>query len=206
MLINLKDLVSKYKMNITGVLHIGAHYGEEYKTYKELKINNLIFFEPLKKNFEVLQRVIPDPTVKMEQIALGNDTKKILMWVESDNQGQSSSILTPKLHLKQYPWIRFNSTEYVNMIKLNDYPFKREDFNFITIDVQGYELEVFKGATEVLEYIDYIYSEVNRDEVYKECARVEQLDEFLGGFGFERKETDWAGNSWGDALYQKIKK
>ena len=48
MLIDFKDLVKKYKMNIRGILHIGGHYGEEYKTYKELKINNIIFFEPLK--------------------------------------------------------------------------------------------------------------------------------------------------------------
>ena len=51
--------------------------------------------------------------------------------------------------------------------------------NFINIDVQGYELEVFKGGTKTLEKVDYIYCEVNRGEVYEGNAMVEDLDEFL---------------------------
>ena len=54
--------------------------------------------------------------------------------------------------------------------------------------------------------IDYIISEINRDEVYENCAKVEEVDIFLGQFGFERVETDWAGYTWGDALYIKNKK
>ena len=46
-------------------------------------------------------------------------------------------------------------------------------------------------------------TEVNRDEVYKNCARVEQLDEFLLTYGFERVETTWDGETWGDAFYIK---
>jgi FkbM family methyltransferase len=205
MLLDLRKLIKKHSIKINGILHIGAHYGEEYKLYKELNVKNLIFFEPLKKNFDVLKKNISDENVVLENVALGNDNKKIIMWVESANNGQSSSILQPKLHLKQYPNIQFNSTEYVNMIKLNDYKYNRENFNFINIDVQGYELEVFKGATDILENIDVIYSEVNFDEVYKGCAKIEQLDEFLSQYGFERKETNNDGVSWGDALYVKKK-
>ena len=32
MLLDLLDLQKKYKMSVTGVLHVGAHLGEEYKT------------------------------------------------------------------------------------------------------------------------------------------------------------------------------
>ena len=80
---------------------------------------------------------------------------------------------------------------------------KKENFNLINIDVQGYELEVFKGATETLRTIDYIFAEVNRAELYKDCASVVELDEFLSNFGFERVETNWEGITWGDALYVK---
>jgi hypothetical protein len=75
--------------------------------------------------------------------------------------------------------------------------------NFINIDVQGYELEVFKGSENLLNSIDYIITEVNRDEVYENCVRIESLDEFLSKYGFIRVETDWAGHTWGDALYIK---
>ena len=78
-----------------------------------------------------------------------------------------------------------------------------EDFNFMNIDVQGYELEVMKGASKFLPHIQFIYCEVNRAEVYEGCPRIEELDEYLGTYGFERVETTWDGGTWGDAFYIK---
>jgi hypothetical protein len=70
-------------------------------------------------------------------------------------------------------------------------------------DVQGYELEVFKGGKETLSTIDYIYCEINRAELYEHCPMVSDIDNFLSEFGFERVETLWACSTWGDALYIK---
>ena len=75
------------------------------------------------------------------------------------------------------------------------------EYNFINMDVQGYELEVLKGATKTLEKVDYVYCEVNRDEVYENNAYVEELDEFLAQYNMERVMTSWEGQIWGDALY-----
>jgi hypothetical protein len=46
-------------------------------------------------------------------------------------------------------------------------------------------------------------TEVNRDEVYENCCMVDEIDNFLLPYGLRRVETDWAGNTWGDALYVK---
>ncbi len=46
MLLNLTSLVNKYNVKIGGVLHIGAHFGEENGVYTELGIEKRIFFEP----------------------------------------------------------------------------------------------------------------------------------------------------------------
>jgi hypothetical protein len=75
----------------------------------------------------------------------------------------------------------------------------------INIDVQGYELEVFKGGKDFLNEVDYIITEVNRDEVYKGCAKIDELDSFLAPYGFNRVETTWDGGTWGDAFYIKTK-
>ena len=69
------------------------------------------------------------------------------------------------------------------------------------MDVQGYELEVLKGAKKTLESVDYVYCEVNRDEVYENNAYVEELDEFLKEYNMIRVMTSWEGQIWGDALY-----
>ena len=65
------------------------------------------------------------------------------------------------------------------------------------MDVQGYELEVLKGGEHYLNNIDYIITEVNRDEVYDGCAKIEELDAFLQKYTFIRVETTWDGKTWG---------
>jgi|TARA_R110002020_G_scaffold333507_2_gene548912 FkbM family methyltransferase len=201
MLLNLKNLHDKYELNVKGVLHIGAHYGEENSIYDELNYPNRIFFEPLKKNFDVLRQNVTEwPLVN---IALGASTQNKEMYVESANNGQSSSLLKPKLHLQQYPHITFPEKEDVLVDTLDNVLEDKESYNFINMDVQGYELEVLKGATESLKHIDYLMCEVNRAEVYEECCMIDELDSFLSSYNFKRVETTWDGVTWGDAFYVK---
>lgn len=202
MLLDLISLVERHKMNITGVLHIGAHFGEENNVYNKLNIEKRVFFEPLTSNYNTLKNNLGEK-FPLLQVALGNENKKITMNVETANNGQSSSILKPVLHLSQYPHIQFNSTEEVDMCRLDDLKLPLDGFNFINIDVQGYELEVFRGAEKTLNQVDYIMSEINRAEVYENCARIEQLKEFLLPYGFELVAETWVGGTWGDGLFIK---
>lgn len=206
MLLDFESLVKLHNLKISGIVHIGAHYGQEWKTYKKNNIKNVIFFEPLKENFAKLKENVKDEAILIN-CALGNSIQKIEMNVEVANQSQSSSILKPKMHLQQYPNIIFDRRETVDMITLDSYfkENKNNDFNLINIDVQGYELEVFKGAKETLSKIDYIIAEVNRTELYENCASVIEIDQYLGSYGFSRVETNWEGVTWGDALYVKSK-
>lgn len=203
MMLDLPTLVNKYNIKIKGILHIGAHFGQENSLYNHLGIKNRIFFEPLKSNYQILKNNIGEEHLSLN-IALGNENKKVLMNVETANEGQSSSILKPFLHLTQYPNIKFETTEEVEMKKLDSLDINLSNFNTINIDVQGYELEVFKGAKQTLKHIDYIIAEINRDEVYQDCARIEQLIDFLSPYGFELVEQEWwNGGIWGDGLFIK---
>ncbi len=205
MLLDLKSLQKEYQLDIKGVLHIGAHHGEENPVYDDLQIQNRIFFEPLSDNFKKLQENIGSrfPLIKK---ALGSSSCEIEMYVEKANGGQSSSILKPSLHLVQYPHITFQDKEIVEMVRLDDVDFERNEFNFINIDVQGYELEVFKGGIQTLESIEYIMTELNIEELYENCSRLHEVEEFLGRFGFKLVKTDWAGFTWGDGFFIKEKK
>ena len=201
MLIPLPDLITKYKMNITGVIHIGAHYGEEVPEYINNNIRTVHLFEPLQDNYNVLTETVKpfdNYDIHLYHTALGSKAGTTSMYV-SDNDRQSSSILAPKVHLTHHPNVRFPSTETVQVNLLDNY--KIENCNFINMDVQGYELEVLKGSRKTLESIDYVYCEVNRAEVYENNAYVDDLDDFLSQYNMTRVETDWAGEIWGDALY-----
>jgi len=204
MVMSLDKLVETYNLRINGVLHIGAHWGEEEPMYTKQGIKNMIFFEPIKSNYNMLLEMLPqNDNIKTFNIALGSTQCMIDMYVETWNKGQSCSPLEPKLHLTQYPHIKFTSKETVPVFRLDDIEFDRSKYNMINIDVQGYEMEVFKGAEATLNTIDIVYSEVNRDEVYEGCAKVWEIDAFLGEYGFYRADTDWIGKTWGDALYLK---
>ena len=203
MLLDIKKICQEYKIEINGLIHIGAHVGQEFNLYNQLNIEYLLFVEPQKILFDKLYRNIPrSPKIKLYNLALGNIVGKKTMYIDSNNQA-SSSILKPKMHLKQYPNIRFNEEIEVKVEKLDNL-IDNNNYNCINIDVQGYELEVFKGAKKVLNNIDYIFSEVNRDEVYEGCAKVKELDKYLLTYNFRRVETNWKGKTWGDAFYIKV--
>jgi FkbM family methyltransferase len=205
MLIDFKKAVAKHRMKITGVIHVGAHYGQEYPEYKAAGAERVLFIEPCDQAFKVLQQTFADvPGVTLFQSACGSDFSVGTMNVEQANKGMSNSLLKPAKHLEQYPSIQFTETEEVEVRRLDEI-IEHTGFigNMLVADVQGFELQVLKGATCTLETIDYILLELNRDEVYQGCAKVWEIDAFLTGF--TRVETNWAGGSWGDGLYIKNK-
>ena len=203
MLLDLKELHKKYNLDIKGIIHIGAHQGEEYETYRQLGVDNLLFFEPILESYEITRKNVKGIVVNK---ALGNFNGKANLYIASN--GASSSLLEPDLHRIQYPNITFDKTIRVNVVRLDDFLetiLPCTEYNFINIDVQGYELEVFKGSIKTLKNIDYIMTEVNRAELYKDCVQLTELDEFLKEYNFNRVETYWAGKTWGDAFYVKEK-
>jgi len=205
MLLNFGQILETYKVDVKGIIHIGAHYGQEHILYKSHGVLNIMYFEPLRKNYTILEQNVGSDAI-LFNVALGNENKEIEMFVESSNQGMSSSILEPNLHLQQYPWIKFTETEKVQMLRLDDIDFNKNSYNFINIDVQGYELEVFKGAEIFLNNVDYIISEINRDELYNNCAKVGDLENYLSKYGFVLVETNWEGGTWGDGFFIKKNK
>lgn len=202
MIIDFSYLKEKYNMKIEGIIHVGAHYGEEIPDYIKGGIKNIVLFEPLQSNFSVLSErtMYLQENIELHKVALGSTNEKKTMYV-SDNEKQSSSILKPKVHLWHHPNVNFPSIEEVDVNTLDDYGYKK--YNLLCMDVQGYELEVLKGSLETLKHIDYVYCEVNRDELYEGNAYIEEIDDFLSQYGMSRVETEWGGGIWGDAFYIK---
>lgn len=193
---------------IHGIIHIGAHYGQELQDYVNYGIKKIMLFEPLKESFDILsdnaEMFMYEANIKLYNMALGNTIGEVEMFVERANHGMSSSVLEPGSHLDSYPGITFNGKELVGIDKLDNIPFDRNDFNALNIDVQGYELEVLKGAENTLNHINIIFTEVNIGEVYKGCGKLSEVDEFLKPYGFYRFFTHLYENvGYGDAIYLK---
>ena len=201
MLLDFNTMLKAHNMDVTGVIHIGGHHGQEYDTYKECEsIDKMVFFDVYNAcNVHIMHS---KHCVTIINKALGPFTCKADMNKETANEGQSNSILDPGIHLQQYPNITFEGKYEVTVHPLDKYE-PHPSLNMINIDVQGFELQVFLGATSTLKNVKYIFTEVNNCEVYKNCALVEDLDYFLGKYNFSRVETTWDGQTWGDALYIK---
>jgi FkbM family methyltransferase len=190
MMLDYDDIVKKYNVKLTGVIHVGGHVGEEIPLYKK-QTTNIHIFEPLKECFDII-----DPSVNKYNIALGSK-KQILPFNVASNK-QSSSFLKPKTHLQEHSWCRFAENERLIEINTLD-SYNITDCNLLNLDVQGYELEVLKGGIQTLLNIDYIFTEINEKELYENCAQLKELDYLL--YNFKRVETIMTDHGWGDAFY-----
>ena len=205
--INLNSAINKYDMNITGVIHVGGHFGEEYHTYKNINtINKIVFFEPDKESFlQLLETTSHDNRVQCFKKGLGSFSGTSNFYRSSDCEGQANSTLEPLIVKDIYPSIVFTETDNIEIETLDKYNFS-SDYNLLNMDVQGGELNVLLGASNTLKNIQYVLTEVNTVELYKNCAIIEDLDYFLEKYGFKRVETglETETQTWGDALYIKL--
>ena len=165
------------------MIQVGAHFAEEYEDYKSMGIKDIVFIEPAKKAFHVLdEKFAKNLNVRLFNYAMGSKFGMVFLNTEEKNNGQSNSLLKPKLHLQQFPDIVFNGHERVELRTLDSLDIPRHKYNTLVMDVQGYEGEVIKGASETLKNIDTIYTEVNRAEVYEGCVQIDELDYLLSDF------------------------
>lgn len=203
MLLNFQELINKYKVQSKGVIQVGAHHGQEYKDYLQTGIQNVVFIEPCAKAFaELLRQFQYAPNVRLFNLACGDQmgTAKMYTGDNTINKGQSNSLLKPLKHFDIHPGVEFPDEEEVDVDTLDHLALIGGPYDMLVMDCQGYEGYVLRGGKETLKQINYVYSEVNKDEVYEGCTRVEEMDALL--HEFDRVETGvWVGGMWSDAFY-----
>jgi len=203
MLISIEELNKKYNLKINKILHIGAHECQELKRYNNIGIQdeNIIWIEADPTTFQKMKHI---KNIYNETISDIDDQEVSFMVT---NNGQSSSLLNLKEHLKEHPWVREVGRIKRKTITIDTFLQRNninpEDYNFINIDIQGAELMALRGMKNLLNYVEYLYLEVNIKELYENCALLNDIDEYLLIFGFERKEIEMTEYGWGDAFYIK---
>lgn len=208
MLFKLNELIKNYNVDITGILHIGAHKCEERDSYLQEGITNVYWVEAMKDNVDKMKSKYKDIHIYQSLIDIEND-KSVQFNIASN--GQSSSILEFGSHLKHHPEVQMigktmmKTTRLDKLINENNIPIKT--INFMNIDIQGKELDAIKSMGEFLTHIKYIYTEVNTETVYENYPLISDIDKYLLEFGFTRVcYKIWGNCGWGDAFYIKNKK
>lgn len=196
-------VIQSFNYKFKGVIHAGFHKGQEMDLYSKIGIQNIIGYEPIPSIY--LESKNKFPNIKLLNKAVGNMNGKIKMNIETVNEGQSSSILQIKDHIKFFPKVSFEYQIESEIVKLDSDIENKSDYDILVIDVQGYELEVLKGAQELLKNnIKIIVAELNKDELYEKCPLYSEIDNFLVDFGFKRVLTEWKKEGYGDGLYIKL--
>lgn len=201
MMIPMHEVVAMSSKPITGVIHAGAHLGEEAPWYHQAHIQRVLWIEGNPDLIPKLARNLSKYRGNRIVCSLvGSEPGEKLFHVS--NNGQSSSVLELGTHLDKHPEVHYVKEMMLPVRTIDDIAeeFGAVGYNFMNLDLQGYELEALKGSTRVLEHVDYVYTEVNVDELYVGCARLNEIDAFLTDF--ERVSTSMAGETgWGDAVY-----
>ncbi len=205
--LDLQKLCQQYSIAPRGIIHIGAHEGQEMQEYQVMGADKVLFVEANPSVFERLKLHIAGiPNVWLANCAISNQNGTVNLRVNSHDM--SSSILPLKLHKEIYPGMlevdQVTVTSKTLDSLMQESPLNSSEFNILVIDIQGAELLALQGARETLKYIDAISTEVNCEELYEGCALIDQVDDFLKVYGFQRVAVATPSHpSWGDAFYVK---
>jgi FkbM family methyltransferase len=205
MLIDIHQVKCLLQKKITGILHVGAHECEEKHAY-----NTVL-------NIEDSQIVWVDANDRLTQqnklkgipncyTAVLDETERTTTF-NITNNGQSSSILDFGTHETNYEWCKVIEKKEVKTQTLTNFFLRNnldpKQYNFWNFDIQGVELQVFRGSEDLLQYADIIYTEVNTEEVYKQCGQLHEIDSLLEKHGLKRIALKMTSEGWGDAIYMR---
>jgi FkbM family methyltransferase len=196
--------------HVTGLIHVGANAGQERFLYRS---HDVIWVEAIPSVFDELQGNIADfPRQQAINAVLADKESD---WVEfniSSNEGLSSSLFGLKDHAVDHPSVtyvakeRLKTTTFAAM--LDEHQIDLARFQALVLDVQGAEILVLKGASDLIRQFRYIKAEASDAELYAGGCLASDVIAYLAGFGFrlQRKviiATGKDGKRTYDIIFQR---
>jgi len=192
------------KDDVTSIIHVGGHYGEEIDFYNSYNLDKIIYFEPVKSFSDIISRKIESKRLNNFQVfnfALGSENKEQEIFIADGDSSDSTSLLQPR-----QSDITFSNKENVKIKTFKSLNIKNIDLAII--DTQGFELEVLKGFEDELANFKYLIVEFNVSEGYIGQVVFSDLDSYLINNSFTRIKTIRKINqdryndvNYGDAIY-----
>jgi FkbM family methyltransferase len=212
MLIPFQHIFKTYNLNpLKSILHIGAHKCEERNAYHSCGFTDKnIFWIEANPHIVELFHNEDDKNIQIFNAVVSNKDYETVDFIITNN-GESSSILELDEHKKEHPWVheterlKLKTTTIDTFLNFHKDIIDANSIEFINMDIQGAELLALQGMENFLKSdknnVKVIYAEVNTKHLYKDCALVHEIDEFLEAFNFHRVETTMTQHGWGDAIY-----
>jgi FkbM family methyltransferase len=205
-LLDFRQLHADYcSRGISGVLHVGAHLGEEAELYDSLGIKKVIWIEANPEVLPKIKEAIKDyPGQYVMQALVTDKNNQEYAFNVTNYDGMSSSIYPWGTHTNFSPDTVVDHTITLTSETLDGlagwYDFS--NINMLNIDIEGAGLLALKGATKLLQQIDHLYLEVQTEPVYQGGAMLHEYLAFLPDF--EQLAIGMVeGQGWGDLLLRR---
>lgn len=205
--------VQKIGLHNSGVIHVGAHLGEEVPVYREFGYSPIILVEPNPSLFAELVQRWQSSKIDVISAAVADCTGVATLYEHRTSNGSVESASLFRLgELGEVVQFDSKTVYQVRKTTVDDLLTGRSESWMLVIDAQGAELKVLQGAQKSLGLMNVVICEVNLSENYLGAPLENEIDEFLEDFGFSktfciyhelyRGSVRWP--AWGECLYRKI--
>jgi FkbM family methyltransferase len=183
----IKRCTDHYQIDL--IVDVGANIGQYATSIRSVGYTKqLISFEPLSEAFDELKRVSTnDAAWEVFNLGLGSSEQEMTINV-SENLASSSFLLVTPLSTQAEPLSEFNGTQKVHVVRLDNFLGQRvHEFRniYLKIDVQGFELEVLKGAVGILDKVNAIQLEMSFVPLYNGGPLYTEIFSWMGRNEFE---------------------
>jgi len=192
--IELKELIKGIKTPET-IIDIGSNKGQFILLIEKIYPNkNIYSFEPIKEMIDKQKKFFSyKNNIIFHNIALGSSTtlKEFLITTRMDSSS-FLKIVSDKNKSKNYDIVENRNIQIntLDNLLINE---KISHPVLIKIDVQGYELEVLRGANNLLKKTDYLLLEVSKNEMYQNQPIEKVIVEYLKNLNFDiLKSNNWS--------------
>ncbi len=191
----LADLLQR--LQVTCVLDVGAHSGNYAYHLRRSGYGGLILsFEPVREQLTTIERLSQDdPDWKSFGIALGSEdtSREFNVILSGGERHVLSSLLDPDwqqlqligngdvdrhLERKEVVHIRRLDSILATLIPLENARI------FIKVDTQGYDMEVIKGTSGIIQYVVGMQSELSVTPLYRDTPHYTKCLEYYESLGF----------------------
>jgi FkbM family methyltransferase len=171
------------------VLDIGANAGQYGRSIRKAGFGGrIVSFEPLGEAFEQLALVAADDAGWVcHRLALGTRRGSATLNVSRDLEA-SSILAMEDRHVRHWPPSAYVGTEVVTVERVDSLAsglVAPDDRLYLKVDVQGYELQVLRGACGLLPQVVAIEAELSLVPLYREGPLYREVIEYVAGRGFQ---------------------
>lgn len=179
------------RLDVDGILDVGANRGQFSLACRIARPGiPVLAFEPIPSEADLYEKVHQGSRFSLQRFALGEVSATAVLHL---SQSKDSSSLLPigRRQVEAFPETAEAGTMSVEVRTLDSFLPETTGRirQLLKIDVQGFELNVLRGAREMLRSCRYVYAECSEVPLYDGQALRPEVAAFLKDAGFAEREV-----------------